>query len=99
MSAQEIQLRLQICKYEDGSDHVLGTGAYGRVCKGIKGGVQDVAIKQVRSNFQQMQSLRAVAQLVTSCDAMHMMIWGPCGATAASQRNNSQEIAIRRIYA
>ena len=37
----------QICQRKDGTDHLLGEGAYGRVYKGVRGDVQDVAIKQV----------------------------------------------------
>lgn len=33
----------------DGSDWLLGAGAFGRVYKGLRGGVQDIAIKQVSS--------------------------------------------------
>mmetsp|Transcript_2752 Transcript_2752/g.8109 ORF Transcript_2752/g.8109 Transcript_2752/m.8109 type:complete len:738 (-) Transcript_2752:958-3171(-) len=38
---------IEICKNEDGSYNMLGEGGYGRVFRGIRGGVQDIAIKQL----------------------------------------------------
>jgi len=38
---------IEICKQQDGTDWLLGAGAFGRVYKGLRGGVQDIAIKQL----------------------------------------------------
>ena len=34
-----------ICKHPNGTDHVLGAGSYGQVYKGLRDGIQDVAVK------------------------------------------------------
>ena len=38
---------ITITKRKDGSDWVLGAGTYGKVYKGVRGGVQDVAVKML----------------------------------------------------
>ncbi|BDA50936.1 probable serine/threonine-protein kinase DDB_G0267514 at C-terminar half [Coccomyxa sp. Obi] len=37
--------QITICKHEDGSDWELGAGAFGKVFKALRGGVQTVAVK------------------------------------------------------
>jgi hypothetical protein len=39
---------IAICKREDGSDWLLGSGSFGQVYKGIRRGVQEVAVKKLR---------------------------------------------------
>lgn len=41
---------LEICKDADGNEVILGKGGYGMVVKAIKGGVQEVALKIVQSD-------------------------------------------------
>eukprot|EP00208_Stichococcus_sp_RCC1054_P006737 CAMPEP_0206141092 /NCGR_PEP_ID=MMETSP1473-20131121/11769_1 /ASSEMBLY_ACC=CAM_ASM_001109 /TAXON_ID=1461547 /ORGANISM="Stichococcus sp, Strain RCC1054" /LENGTH=771 /DNA_ID=CAMNT_0053535505 /DNA_START=465 /DNA_END=2780 /DNA_ORIENTATION=- len=37
-----------ICKRDDGSDYLLGKGSFGHVFRGLRRGVQDVAVKKLR---------------------------------------------------
>lgn len=53
---------MQFCRNEDGTYCVLGAGAYGRVYRGIKGGVQDVAIKQVHENMTEIVHFAAMTR-------------------------------------
>lgn len=36
---------IEICRNPDGDPWLLGEGSYGRVYRGVRGGVQDVAVK------------------------------------------------------
>ena len=38
---------IEICKREDGSDWVLGSGSFGKVYKGLRRGIQEVAVKKL----------------------------------------------------
>ncbi len=56
-------------KRSDGSDWELGAGNFGKVLKGMRGGVQPVAIKQLFRRDKNMEEafIREIAMLKCAC--------------------------------
>ncbi|KAL3136950.1 hypothetical protein ABBQ32_006555 [Trebouxia sp. C0010 RCD-2024] len=72
---------ITICKRSDGSDWVLGVGSFGQVVKGLRGGVQDVALKMLigETHFQ-VNSFRQEIEILKSLsfDRSIVQFYGTC---------------------
>ena len=72
---------IQICKTDDGKDHLIGTGGFGQVYKGVRSGVQDVAVKMLSySNELQLQQFCLEIRLLKSLsfDRNVVQFYGAC---------------------
>ena len=90
---------IEICKRADGNDWVLGSGSFGKVYKGLRHGVQEVAIKKMLMEISE-QSLRSlkkeinVLQLV-SYDRNVVQYYGACLQDQASPMLVMEYMAVR----
>ncbi|DBA72728.1 TPA: hypothetical protein ACH3X2_010124 [Trebouxia sp. C0005] len=72
---------ITICKRPDGSDWVLGIGSFGQVVKGLRGGVQDVALKMlIGETHYHMNSFRQEIEILKSLsfDRSIVQFYGTC---------------------
>ncbi|KAK9811452.1 hypothetical protein WJX72_004105 [[Myrmecia] bisecta] len=72
---------IQICKRPDGSDWVLGKGSFGMVFRGLRGGVQDVAVKMLtRVDDEQLAQFRKEISILKSLsfDRNIVQFYGAC---------------------
>ncbi|DBB13762.1 TPA: hypothetical protein ACH3X3_000769 [Trebouxia sp. C0006] len=72
---------ITICKRPDGSDWVLGIGSFGQVVKGLRGGVQDVALKMlIGETHYHINSFRQEIEILKSLsfDRSIVQFYGTC---------------------
>lgn len=72
---------ITVCKRPDGSDWVLGVGSFGQVVKGLRGGVQDVALKMlIGETHYHVNSFRQEIEILKSLsfDRSIVQFYGTC---------------------
>lgn len=71
---------IQICKDSDGNEVVLGKGGYGKVLRGLRHGVQDIAIKVSRvENASMSDSILSEAELMKDMQDKNVVhFYGVC---------------------
>eukprot|EP00884_Botryococcus_braunii_P003547 jgi/Botrbrau1/13193/Bobra.0351s0006.1 len=58
---------------QDGHEWLLGEGSYGKVFKGLRDGVQDVAIKVFKGEAKHAENFNKEIQLLRSCRSSHIV--------------------------
>lgn len=92
---------IEICKATDGSDLLLGTGSFGNVYKGLRGGFQEVAVKKLRctiaSDVDQMRLLKKEIVILkrASFDRNIVQYYGFCIEKQVSAMLVMEYLAVR----